>query len=192
MFKEVIIKIHSTKETVETYAVKTHTAYPSLSGKAVHIKAHTDVKYELIEKSSGYAPENIATKRVGKDLHIAFEGNHINDPDVIIDDYYDHMGEVLTGKAEDGLYYDYVPESAQTLDAVSGLQDGSFAGQALGGEGFVTPLWIEGGFGLGTLGAVVGIGGIAAAAGGGGGGGSEDDNSPVYTASPDLDAGDTG
>ncbi len=165
MLKEIIIHVHSVKETIASYHVKPHAT------KSVHIQAHTDVKYEFIEKSSGYAPENIATKRVGKDLHIAFEGNDINDPDLIIDDYYDHMGEVLTGKAEDGLYYDYVPESAQTSDAVSGLHDGAFAGQALGGDGFMTPLWIEAGsFGLGTLGIVAGIGGIAAAAGGGGGG----------------------
>ena len=94
-----------------------------------------------------------ATKRVGKDLHIAFEGTDINHPDVIIDGYYAHTDELVVGKAETGLYYDYVPESAADVDAISALDSGDVAGQALGGDGVVSPLWIPGNdFGFSALG----------------------------------------
>lgn len=91
MIKEVIIHVNSAEKNIANYAVKPHGS----NGKAVHINAHSNVNYELIEKSSGYAPENIATKRVGKDLHIAFEGTDINHPDVIIDGYYEQSGELV-------------------------------------------------------------------------------------------------
>jgi len=167
--QEVIIHVNSAEKTIENYVVKPH-------AQVVHIKAHSDVNYELIEKKTGYAPENIVTKRVGDDLYIAFEGSDISQPDVIIDGYYTHSGELIIGKAENGLYYNYVPESAADVDAISALDSGDMAGQALGGEGFITPLWILGdnlGFsGMELLAGAAGIGAIAAAAGGGGGGDS--------------------
>ena len=86
-----------------------------------------------------------------------------------------HKGsELVVGQAENGLFYSYVPESAQVGDAISALEAGRAAGQALGGESFVTPLWTSG---LGTVGSftamellagvagVAGVAGIAAAAG---------------------------
>ncbi|UFH59162.1 calcium-binding protein [Sulfurovum mangrovi] len=179
MGREVIIHINNSEKTIEVHHVKTHAAHPSLAGNAVHIKAHSNVKYLLSEKGSGYAPENIIVKRVGKDLHIAFEGNGIDDPDLIIEGYYDQSEVSVVGQAENGLYYLYIPESAELSDALSGLENGRSSGQALGGEGFSSPLAEEGGISTLTLvGAILGVGAVAGLAGGGGGGSGSDATVP--------------
>lgn len=169
MGREVIIHINTSEKTIETHTVKTHAAYPALAGKGVHIKAHSNVKYVFTEKSNGYAPENMAVKRVGKDLHIAFEGSDIDDPDLIIEGYYDESDESIVGQAENGLYYEYIPEGADLSDAVSGLKNGVSSGQALGGEGFSSALAEEGGISTLTwVGALLGVGAVAGLAGSGG------------------------
>ncbi|WP_456393438.1 hypothetical protein, partial [Nitratifractor sp.] len=109
---KILVKVHTAKKDIANYQVQPHT------GKAVHIKAVKNANYELVESKTGFAPENIITKRVGKDLYIAFEGRDINTPDLIIDNYYGNMGELVIGKAEDGLFYNYVPESAVDTDAI--------------------------------------------------------------------------
>ncbi|MCF6207023.1 MAG: hypothetical protein L3J47_09065, partial [Sulfurovum sp.] len=168
MSKLMIVNLNSADKTLASYKVDP-------AGKTVHIKARSNVNYDLIEKQTGYAPENIIAKRVGNDLQITFEGGDIAHPDVIIEDYYAHSGELVVGQAENGLYYNYVPETAADADAISALDIGDAAAQALGGEGVITPLWILGegaltGFsGMELLAGVAGVGGIAAAAGGGGG-----------------------
>ncbi|MFA7028043.1 MAG: hypothetical protein WC163_08700 [Sulfurovum sp.] len=178
MGREVIIRIITPEGTIETHSVKTHAAYPALAGKAVHIKAHSNVNYELIEKTGGYAPENIVVKRVGKDLHIAFEGSDIDDPDLIIEAYYDESEESVVGQAENGLYYEYIPESADLSEGVNSLKNGVSAGQALGGEGSSSALPEDGGISTLTLvGALLGVGAVAGLAGGGGGGSSGSDAS---------------
>ncbi|MBD3792429.1 MAG: hypothetical protein IE918_09890 [Campylobacterales bacterium] len=187
MGREVIIQINTPEKTIET-----HTAYPALTGKAVHIKAHSNVKYLIAEKTNGYAPENMAVKRVGKDLHIAFEGSDIDDPDVIIEGYYDESEESIVGKAENGFYYEYIPESADLSDTLSGLENGVSAGQALGGEGFSTPFAQEGGITtISMLGTLLGVGALAALAGGGGGGSTSEAPDPYTPESPQPSSGDT-
>jgi hypothetical protein len=169
MGREVIIRIHTPEGTIETHTVKTDAAHPALAGKTVHIKAHSNVNYELIEKAGGYAPENIVVKRVGKDLYIAFEGSDIDDPDVIIDAYYNESEESIVGEAENGLYYEYVPESAELVETLSDLKNGIAAGQALGGEGSSSAMPEDGGISTLTwVGALLGVGAVAGLAGGGG------------------------
>jgi len=169
MGREVIIRIHTPEGTIETHTVKTDAAHPALAGKTVHIKAHSNVNYELIEKAGGYAPENIVVKRVGKDLYIAFEGSDIDDPDVIIDAYYNESEESIVGEAENGLYYEYVPESAELAETLSDLKNGIAAGQALGGEGSSSAMPEDGGISTLTwVGALLGVGAVAGLAGGGG------------------------
>lgn len=176
MGREIIIRINTPEGTIETHTVKTHAAYPTLAGKAVHIKAHSNVNYELIEKIGGYAPENIVVKRAGKDLHIAFEGSDIDDPDVIIESYYDESEESIVGQAENGLYYEYIPESAELSEGVKSLKNGVSAGQALGGEGYASVLPEDGGISTWALtGALLGVGAIVGLAGSGGGGSSSSD-----------------
>ncbi|MCF7529362.1 hypothetical protein ACOR62_03080 [Neisseria lisongii] len=177
----ITLKVNSAKETLET--VKINTA----GNQAVRIQAQAKANYELTDDATGFGPENIMTKRVGNDLLVAFEGSDIENPDLIIEGYYDQDNtNLLIGLHENGNFYPYVPESGQVADAVTQLAEEVAAGQALGGEIVTTPLWVFNPLWL--LGAAALVGGIAAAAGGSGGGSSNPDTTadkPVLTAKND-------
>jgi hypothetical protein len=105
------------------------------SGKAVAVKAVPGGKYQLLDASTGYAPENIRATRSGKNLQVFFEGRA--QPDLVIEDYYEVTPEGfngLIGESESGRFYEYIPESAVGNTAVPLLADGSTqVGMALGG-----------------------------------------------------------
>lgn len=105
------------------------------TGKPLTVKAVAGGKYQLVDDSSGFAPENIRAKRVGKDLQVFFEGRAT--ADLVVEDYYDVTAEgfnALIGEAESGRFYEYIPESAVGNTAVPALADGSKQiGMALGG-----------------------------------------------------------
>lgn len=165
----ITLKINSANGTIETVKINT------VGTDAVRVQAHSNVNYELINDLTQVAPENIMVARSGNDLHIAFEGSEISQPDLIIEDYYNEAGDnLLIGLHENGNYYAYVPESGQQLDAVVKLADQVSAGQVLGTQEFITsPVWA---FNPGWLIGLLAVAGIAAAAGGSGGG---DDNKPA-------------
>ena len=136
--KNIVLNLNNAKQTsVAQYKISGGEGGVGAKGKPVRIKAQANVKYQFTDEATGYAPENIAAKRVGKDLQITFEGGDVAHPDLIIQDYYaDGMvgyGEgadnLLIGQAENGMYYNYIPESAEVTDAVSLLVDGVQAGQ---------------------------------------------------------------
>ncbi|NLX16533.1 MAG: hypothetical protein GXY45_06115, partial [Ramlibacter sp.] len=119
-------------------------------GQPVRVQAVADVKYHLTDDGTGFAPENVATKRVGSDLHVAFEGASVDQPDLIIEGYYKDNGEqgyregsdnLLVGTHENGNVYPFIPETAQGSDAVSMLLEGQQAGQVLGISEAPVPLW---------------------------------------------------
>ncbi|MEW6466056.1 MAG: Ig domain-containing protein, partial [Pseudomonadota bacterium] len=113
---KVVVKVNSAVTTLKSYEV---TAGQAGAGQALRIAAEKNVKYELINQDTGFAPENIAAKRVGKDLHIAFEKSDIGRPDLIIENYYeDGVLGAVTGQAENGLYYNYIPESGLQEEAL--------------------------------------------------------------------------
>ncbi|MDO5666228.1 MAG: hypothetical protein Q4G44_00210, partial [Alcaligenaceae bacterium] len=160
----ITLKVKGATEDLDTLNFDT-------SGSAVQIKASKDVNYLLIDNATGFAPENIAVKRSGQDLMVAFEGSDISDPDLVIEGYYDYEGtNLLVGQHENGLFYAYVPESGQVEHAVSQLAEEVAAGQALGGNTLANPAWMLAPAWL--LAALLPVGAIAAAGGGGGGGGS--------------------
>jgi hypothetical protein len=106
---KVQINVNDISKTLSQHQLQTG---DGARGKALRLQAQKFVRYELIDEANGRAPENIASKRVGKDLHIALEGDDINQPDLIIQDYYGDPGTAtLIGKAENGLYYN-VPSRA--------------------------------------------------------------------------------
>ena len=99
-------------------------AAASLAAVSVRIKALANVKYHFTDEATGYGPENIATKRVGKNLHIAFEGGDVEQPDLVIEDYYKDNGEIgydegsnnmLVGMHENGNVYPYDGEPLQGI-----------------------------------------------------------------------------
>lgn len=165
-------------------------------GKPMHVKAVAGGKYQLLDVSSGFAPENIRASRSGKDLHVFFEGRE--EADLVIVDYYEVTAEGfngLIGEAESGSFYEYIPESALGQTAVPLLSDKSSPiGMALGGveinpsgaavgvlvaaAGLFNPLLL----GAGALGAAaIASGGGGSDAGNGTGTGTETGTGPDTT-----------
>ena len=166
----IILKINNASETVQSINLNTNLK------QAVRVQAQNDVNYQLIDQNTGYAPENITTKRVGNDLQIAFEGSDIEQPDLIIEDYYDQdNSNLLVGAHENGNLYPYVPETGVQTDAVTLLAQEVSVGQALGGEALKSAMWA---FNPWWLLALVPIAGIAIAAGHDSSSGSKDTTPP--------------
>ncbi len=119
-------------------------------GDPVRIKAVKDGKYILAEGTDKpVAPENLTIKRVGNDLHVATEGTDPDQPQLIIEGFYESHGQ-LVGVAEDGAYYEYISSDAEDDHAAAFLADGVSSPQVLGSEELV-------GFGNGLV-AGTGIG----------------------------------
>ncbi len=148
--KNIQILLHDNQEVAQTYDV--------IDGQLLTIQNVRGVNYELLNTLNGTAPQNIIARRVGQDLFIILDENEgagspneIN-PDVVIKDYYGDIEEeqangldksegevtdatgILIGLHENGKYYAYIPESAESSDAVSILADGDAEPQAIGGE----------------------------------------------------------
>ncbi len=82
-------------------------------GQPVRIKAQAGAKYQLQEmgRNKPVGPDYIKARRVGKNLHILFEGE--NQASLIIEDYYGQMApgyNGVIGQAENGAFYEYIPE----------------------------------------------------------------------------------
>ena len=105
------------------------------SGQPLAVKAVPGGKYQLVDASTGYGPENIRASRSGQSLKVYFEGR--SQPDLVIEDYYKETPEGfngLIGEAESGRFYEYIPETAAGNSSVPLLADGSNqVGMALGG-----------------------------------------------------------
>ncbi|MFT7880163.1 MAG: Ig-like domain-containing protein [Sulfurimonas sp.] len=163
--------------------VSTVNAGAGVSGKPLVIKAREGVDYELREAASHVAPQQVLIKRKGKDLLIKIEvegeESELDAPaDIIIKEYYDSSMGKLIGLAEDGQYYDLVPQEADRELNISNLDDGDVSYQSLGNSDSDTE-WYP------YLLGVVALGGLAAAAGGGGSDEDHKDN-PVDTVAPQL------
>ena len=96
-------------------------------GQPVRIKAQAGAKYQLqeLDRKKQVAPDGVKVKRVGKDLWVLFEEE--SQPSLILEDYYDVMPEGhngVVGQAEDGLFYEYIPEDPKLSGLVSELAEG--------------------------------------------------------------------
>lgn len=158
--------------TLQTLKANGEIANPAISlngGQATVIKAQSGERFQLTDDATGFAPENIEVQRVGNDLFVAFEGQTIDQPGLIIQDYYTTAGNatdnLLIGLHENGTIYPYVPETAQASAAIHQLAEGVVATQAIGGavvaSAAAIPLWPL---------ALIPLAGLAALGGGGGGG----------------------
>lgn len=144
-------------------------------GQPLAVKAVPGGKYQLVDASTGYGPENIRASRSGQNLKVFFEGR--SQPDLVIEDYYKETPDGfngLIGESESGRFYEYIPETAAGTSAVPLLADGSNqVGMALGGAEINAS-----GAAVGALVAAAGLNplllaplALLGAAGGGGGGG---------------------
>lgn len=145
-------------------------------GQPLAVKAVPGGKYQLVDATTGYGPENIRASRSGQNLKVYFEGR--SQPDLVIEDYYKETPEGfngLIGESESGRFYEYIPETAAGNSAVPLLADGSNqVGMALGGSEINAS-----GAAVGALVAAAGLNplllaplALLGAAGGGGGGGA--------------------
>lgn len=148
-------------------------------GQPLAVKAVPGGKYQLVDASTGYGPENIRASRSGQSLKVYFEGR--SQPDLVIEDYYKETPEGfngLIGESESGRFHEYIPETAAGTSAVPLLADGSNqVGMALGGAEINAS-----GAAVGALVAAAGLNplllaplALLGAAGGGGGGGGGGD-----------------
>ena len=55
-------------------------------GQPLAVKAVPGGKYQLVDASTGYGPENIRASRSGQNLKVFFEGR--TQPDLVLEDYY--------------------------------------------------------------------------------------------------------
>ena len=144
-------------------------------GKVVRLKAVAGAKYQLQEVQAGqnFAPHYVKTRRVGKDLQILFEDE--TQPSLILEDYYAVMPEgcnAVVGQAENGNFYEYIPEDPDTRGLIPQLQDGAQAvnvalgGAEVSGSGAALGLVLFNPL-LAAAG-LAGAAGVAAAAAGGG------------------------
>ncbi|MDO4776528.1 MAG: hypothetical protein Q4A06_03625, partial [Cardiobacteriaceae bacterium] len=174
MAKQIVVTLAKIKDSPTNAEIINQYNIQSGSG-AVRIQAVDDIYYHLTDVNTTFAPENIMAQRVGNDLHIAFEGENIANPDLVIENYYqlnpNGHKNLLIGMHENGSFYPYVPESAQTADAVHLLAEQVAAGQALGGESFAAIVpWVAGSAAMISPFAVIGgiaglglVGGVIAA-----------------------------
>ncbi|MEX6398713.1 Ig-like domain-containing protein, partial [Providencia hangzhouensis] len=173
VYKKILIKINNSQETIEQHSVIAGQQGIGQQNQPLYINAKKDVNYLLIDEETNFAPENIAVKRVDKDLFIAFEGGDVEQPDVIIENYFADNGEIgyhegssnlIIGQHENGQYFPYIPESAEKSEAISQLADGQATGQAIGGDA-LAPVWA---FNPWWLAALIPIAGVIASSSGGG------------------------
>ncbi|MBC3272286.1 hypothetical protein HU765_20320 [Pseudomonas sp. SWRI81] len=139
------------------------------AGEPVRIKAVRGGSYILAEGEKGVAPQNITVKRVGKDLHVSLEGAELDQPQLIIEDFYGSDSQ-LVGMAEDGEYHEYVASDADAEHEAAFLMDGDSSAQVLASDqlpGFGTGLVAGAGAGLmgmagmGFMPAMLGLGALA-------------------------------
>lgn len=152
----IIVKVLSAKKEVGSHPVP--------NGKVLVLQAQHEVNYQLVDTTSGFAPQNILTKREGDNLVILLEDGNMQ-PDIIIEDYYSHQGNLVIGLHENGRLYAYVPESGIAEESISLLAKEVTAPQAIGGDELVTPFWVFNPWWLAGAGLL--IGGAALALSGG-------------------------
>ncbi|WP_313399198.1 Ig-like domain-containing protein, partial [Stenotrophomonas sp.] len=132
-------------------------------GKVVRIAAIAEGQYLLTEQDTGVGPENITVKRVGSDLHVALQGTEPDQPELIIEGFFDLPGQLI-GLAEDGAYYGYIAVDGEADHEAAFLLEEMSSPLALGYPSVV-------GFGDGLVaaasvlpGALLGLGALVAGA----------------------------
>ena len=148
------------------------------TGQTVTIKAQANSTYEL-RNPKGKAPDQILMIRKGKDLHLLLnpEGDESDlnqKADLVIENYFGESGVKPIGVAENGKYYNFLPQEG-TADLLAwNLADNDFTYQSLGEikQASYWPLLLLGGLGF--------IGG------GGGNPPAKPDGTPIATLNPEA------
>ena len=170
---------------------------PGNKTEPVRLQAQPNAVYTLSDKASDKAPQQIFSKRQGKNLHLQLDVQRPGEaPDLILENFFEVAPGTIVGVAEDNSTYRFIPNTAQEFDQLSLLPEGASASQVLGGPVFVmssgsalvvaaAPLVGAAGFALGPVGmAAAGLAGLAALGGGGGGGGGPGGGNPSDGGTP--------
>jgi VCBS repeat-containing protein len=153
-------------------------------GAPVRVLAQRGARYELQDdaKAKGAAPDQVRVKRVGKNLHLLFDGSQ--NADVVLENFYaegnttDGGLPVLAGQAENGSVYEYIPQDPAFSSVTHELADGNtpvmmaLGGGALGEIFALSALPLVAAAAGGVSGWAVAGAAVGAAALAGGGGGS--------------------
>ncbi|MGP9558693.1 hypothetical protein ACT3QQ_13865, partial [Psychrobacter sp. AOP7-A1-24] len=131
----ITVKSYDQAKNITEQAVVVNNGQPAI------IQATEKVNYELLDESTGRAPYHVITKRVDNNLQLSFDED-IENPDLIIEGFYDTANSELIGLAEDGNYYYYIPNSGEYADYITAMPEGAIAGHALGGASSATPWWV--------------------------------------------------
>jgi len=143
-------------------------------GETVRITAKAGDKFLLVDDETGKAPREVILQRIGNDLHVefideeadeGFIGADIDNPDVVIEGYFDDDSHALVGQLTGNSSIDYIADIP--YDA---LETAIKSTQLLEYPASVFHLPDEGALGFAPL---FGLAALAAAGGGGGGGGVE-------------------
>ena len=158
--------MNATPVSVAVIADKTVTKAEVLrtttTGAPVKIKAVANGKYLLAEQQNGVAPENITVKRSGKNLLVMLEGTDSDQPQLIIEGFFNKPGE-LVGIAEDGEYHPFVATDGESDHEAAVLADGESSALALGAETMGDSLYnLEPAAGFAWSPALLALGGLAA------------------------------
>ena len=129
----------------------------STSLGATTVNGLPGLRFQLIDNSTGLAPDTIRVIRKGRDLRVSFDGRE--QADLIITDFYSPSGASqsdLIGELQVGVYHAYIPESGEWSRSLGQMGDGSpSTGMALGAGQILVEEFIE----------PAALGGVVAAAG---------------------------
>ena len=129
----------------------------STSLGATTVNGLPGTRFQLVDSSTGLAPDTIRVIRKGRDLRIGFDGRE--QADLIITDFYNPSGASqsdLIGELQFGVYHAYIPESGEWSRSLGQMGDGTpTTGMALGSGQILVEEFIE----------PAALGGLVAAAG---------------------------
>ncbi len=139
---------------------------------ATQVKVPAGAKVELLDTATQNGPTRLQARRVGKHLHVAFEGGNIDQPDLVLEDYYDDRAAArLVGKNSSGQVVDYFPANGAQGEALAGIPNSLTTVQVLdsavaaalpgAGAGLLAGInpWLLGGLGVLGVGAALSSGG---------------------------------
>ena len=93
--------------------VKTH----EVSSEGLKILAQSGVQYRLVDADSGLAPGKMYLKRHEDDLELRFDAEESGEPDIVIEDHFQHMASPLVGEGADGALYSYTSEGGEVAES---------------------------------------------------------------------------
>ena len=129
----------------------------STSLGATTVNGLPGTRFQLIDNSTGLAPDTIRVIRKGRDLRISFDARE--QADLIITDFYNPSGASqsdVIGELQVGVYHAYIPESGEWSRSLGLMADGTpSTGMALGAGQILVEEYIE----------PAALGGLVAAAG---------------------------